>query len=195
MEENKMKRIVFLIFTCVTVFSQSFSQNIANKYIKETLEDISNASNLICYNHRLSHEKDKQYLSKEFVYDIPLYMENVLNKYEFKEIFLYNLSQRFTREQLLEISSSIQVLSFKLDIYNELYDIYIITKGDANRELTEEELDMIIECLKSIRVDFNTSYLEQEIKETISIYKRPFGVYSLGRAFWESIHVSKNGEW
>lgn len=188
MEENNMKLFVFIL-TCVAVSYQSFSQDIGNRYVKETLDDISNTSSWVGFNHRLSYEKDKQYLSKDFVYNIPLYMENILNKCGFKDKFFYNLSRRFEKERLIEISASIQALSFKLDIYNELYDINIITKEDKSRDLTEDELDIIIGCLSDIKIDFDAEKLEQEVKEGISKYKRPFGVYTFGNVFWENIHA------
>lgn len=182
-----MKRLTFFVLFCTMAFCQSFSQDLTNRYITEYLED----SNLIVYQHNISHKKDKSKLSKKFVFDVASYMGSTLDKQLFKEQFICNLSNRFTYEKLLDMSLHIQALSFKLDINNELYDISFFIKRNNDVILSDEDLDLIVECLSIIIIDFNIEELEKDMNESISMNERPYSTIRFGKVFWEKLYTQE----
>lgn len=186
--KNNMKHFFCIAFTYMMVFCQMFAQEAENRYIKESLK----TSNIINYKHRLSHEKDKSQLLNRLpgwkLEVIANHMSDAMNKQQYHKQFIANLQKEFTKEELLRLSSFTGVISFKLDVYNELYDICFIIDEDCDIVLSDNEYDRIITCLEAIDdIVFDLEYLQEIAEIGISMNNRPFISYTWGGKLWKRL--------
>lgn len=181
-----MKRFLGITFVFLITFCQLSAQDMESWYVKRTITDF------LCYQHRLSHEKDKSKLLSRLpgwkLDVIANHMSDAMSKQQFHKQFIANLKKEFTKEELLKFSSFTGVLTFKTDVYNELYDIdFTVSENDV--VLSDSDFDRIITCLESAinGIEFDLEYLQQYIEIEISMDNRPFIRYTWGGKGWKNL--------
>ena len=184
--KNNIARFFCLVFVSMIAFCHLLAQNTENRYVKKVFTDF------VCYQYRLSHEKDKSKLLSRLsgwkLDVIANHMSDAMSKQQFHKQFVANLKKEFTKEELLKFSSFTGVLTFKTDVYNELYDIdFNVSENDV--VLSDSDFDRIITCLESAinGIEFDLEYLQQYIEIEISMDNRPFIRYTWGGKGWKNL--------
>lgn len=182
-----MKRLLCIVFASTMAFCHLLAQNTENRYVKKTFTDI------VSYEHYLSHEKDKSNLLDGLpgwqLDAIANHMSDAMSKQQFHKQFITNLQKEFTKEELLKLSSFTGIISFKLDVYNELYDICFTVSKENDIVLSDNDFNRIITCLEATinNIEFNLEYLQQYVEIDISTNNRPFIRYTWGGKGWRNL--------
>ena len=182
-----MKRFWGITFVCLIAFCQLFAQDTGSRYVKKSFTDV------IDYQHCLSHKKDKSKLLSRLpgwqLDAIANHMSGAMRKQQFHKHFIANLQKEFTKEELSKLSSFTGVLSFKMDVYNELYDICFTVSKEDDIILSDNDLDRIITCLEDAidDMEFDLDYLRQYVEIEISTNYRPFIRYTWGGKGWKNL--------